>query len=59
MRLFRRLGGRFQILREFFSFLWENKLWWMIPMFLVLLFFGALVILASQSPVAPFIYTLF
>lgn len=46
------------MLKEFFTFLWEHKLWWMIPIFLVL-FRGSLIrVLAQGSPLAPFIYTL-
>ena len=44
---------------EVLSFLWQQKLWWMIPMVTVLLLFGLLLIFASASGVGPFIYTLF
>ncbi|HJL70493.1 MAG: DUF5989 family protein [Anaerolineales bacterium] len=44
---------------EVLSFLWQQKLWWMIPMVTVLLVFGLLLIFASASGVGPFIYTLF
>lgn len=44
---------------ELLSFLWQQKLWWMIPMVTVLLAFGFLLIFASASGVGPFIYTLF
>jgi len=47
------------IVRELFSFLWKRKLWWLIPMFVVIVLFGILLIFAQGSPVAPFIYTLF
>jgi hypothetical protein len=49
------LGTAGQIL----NFLWQRKLWWLIPMVAVLLLFGLLVIFASASGVGPFIYTLF
>jgi hypothetical protein len=45
--------------REFWQFIWARKLWWMVPMIIVLLVFGTLVILAQSSSVAPFIYVLF
>lgn len=54
-----RATGRIGIAAEFVHFLWERKLWWMIPMVLVLVGFGMLLILAQGSPIAPFIYTLF
>jgi len=50
---------RFGIAGELFSFLWSNKRWWMLPMVGVLFLFGALLILAQSSAIAPFIYTLF
>jgi len=51
----RKLG----VMRELLVFLWERKLWWLMPMVLVLLVFGLLLIFAQSSAVAPFIYTLF
>jgi hypothetical protein len=47
------------IVGEILGFLWERKLWWLIPMVTVLIIFGLLIVFASASPVAPFIYTLF
>ena len=44
---------------EFLVFLWRRKLWWLIPMIVMLLLFGLLLIFASASGVGPFIYTLF
>lgn len=54
-----RVSDRISILAEFVEFLWERKLWWMIPMMVVLVLFGALLILTQSSAIAPFIYTLF
>lgn len=45
-------------LREFIDFLRDNKKWWLLPIVIVLLVFGALV-LVSGTAAAPFIYTLF
>lgn len=44
---------------EVLVFLWRRKLWWLIPMVTVLLLLGLLLIFATTSGVAPFIYTLF
>ena len=44
---------------QLLNFLWQRKLWWLIPMVAVLLLFGLLLIFASASGVGPFIYTLF
>lgn len=51
--------ARMGILGELLSFLWQRKLWWLIPMILVIMLFGVLLIFAQGSAVAPFIYTLF
>jgi hypothetical protein len=48
-------GGFFRDLR---GFLCQDKKWWLTPILLLLLLFGLLV-LASGTGVAPFIYTLF
>lgn len=47
------------IVGEILQFLWARKLWWLIPMVAVLLLFGLLLVFATSSGVAPFIYTLF
>lgn len=47
------------VVGEVIQFLWARKLWWLIPMVSVLLLFGLLLVFASSSGVAPFIYTLF
>jgi hypothetical protein len=44
---------------ELMVFLWERKLWWMIPMVTVLVLFGTLLVLAQGTALSPFIYTLF
>jgi len=44
---------------EILAFLWQRKLWWLIPMVTTLLLIGLVLIFASASGVAPFIYTLF
>jgi hypothetical protein len=53
------LQQRLGIAGELMSFLWERKLWWLIPMVFVLLVFGGLMITAQSSALGPFIYTLF
>ena len=46
------------LVREFMSFVIENKKWWLVPAFVVLLIAGVFVVL-SGTVLAPFIYTLF
>jgi hypothetical protein len=59
MRFIKAAGHRFGIAAELFSFFWGHKRWWMLPMLVTLFLFGALLILAQSSAIAPFIYTLF
>lgn len=59
MQALREMGDKFGIAGELLAFLWQRKLWWMIPIVVVLLFFGILIGFASASGVGPFIYTLF
>lgn len=50
---------RLGILGELLRFLWKRKLWWLIPMIVVLVLFAVMLVFAQGSVVAPFIYTLF
>lgn len=59
MRLKDSLTSRMGIIGELLSFFLHHKWWWLTPMILMLLLFGALVIFAQSSAIAPFIYTLF
>ena len=59
MRLLREMGARLSIGAELLAFLWERKMWWMIPLVMVLLVMGLLIGFGSASGVGPFIYTLF
>ncbi|MFH1999536.1 MAG: DUF5989 family protein [Planctomycetota bacterium] len=47
--------------QEFFTFLKENKIWWITPTVLILLVVLAFIILTSMNgnSEAPFVYTLF
>jgi hypothetical protein len=47
------------LVREFWDFLRVRKKWWLGPIVLVLVLFGALVVFTQGSAVAPFIYTIF
>jgi hypothetical protein len=46
-------------LAEFWEFLKVRKKYWLLPIILVLAFFGILIVLSQGSAVAPFIYTIF
>jgi len=47
------------VVGELLVFFWNNKRRWLIPMIIILFLFGALILLAQSSAIAPFIYTLF
>jgi hypothetical protein len=53
------MASNFGVTKELLGFLWQRKLWWLIPMMIVLMLFGLLLIFASASGIGPFIYTLF
>jgi len=57
-RMMRGFIDRSGILGELLSFLWQRKLWWLIPVVVLLVAFSVLLILGSTG-IAPFIYTLF
>ncbi len=46
-------------LRDLWDFMKVRKKFWLAPIIIVLLIFGALIVLTSGSAIAPFIYTLF
>jgi len=47
------------IFTEFWEFIKLRKRFWLLPIVIVLLLFGALIIFTESSTVAPFIYALF
>ena len=47
------------IIVELFEFAVNNKKWWLVPIITFLVVFGALIILAEGSVLAPFIYAIF
>lgn len=60
MRVLQRLADRFGIAGSLLRYFWRRKLWWMVPMVIVLLCVGLLLVIAvEQAAIAPFIYVLF
>jgi hypothetical protein len=59
MSLIKKMIERWGIFGELISFLWEQKLWWIIPMVVVLVIFAFVLIFAGNTGLAPFVYTLF
>jgi len=46
-------------LKDLWGFLKQRKKFWLLPFIVIVLMFGALMVFASGSAIAPFIYTLF
>ena len=44
---------------EFWEFLKIRKKFWLLPIVITLVLFGALIVFTESSAIAPFIYTLF
>ena len=57
--LYKKTKSKLGIIGNFFGFLWERKLWWMIPLILILFLIGFILVMTQGSALAPFIYTLF
>jgi uncharacterized protein DUF5989 len=47
------------LLGELWAFMRVRKKWWLGPIVVVLVLFGALLVLSQGSALAPFVYTLF
>jgi hypothetical protein len=55
----KKIKSNLSIIRELLAFLWQNKLWWMIPMVVIFILLGFFIIFTQSAAVVPFIYTLF
>jgi hypothetical protein len=49
----------FEFFKDLLGFLRERKKYWLLPIIIILLFFGVLIVLTSGTAIAPFIYTIF
>lgn len=58
-QFFRGMFYNFTMFRDLMSFLWEERLWFLIPAVALLVLFGLLLIFGTASGLAPLIYTLF
>ena len=59
MKITEKISSNFSIVTELFEFLWKRKMWWLIPIVVVLISFGLLMIFTQATAIGPFIYTLF
>ena len=51
--------SKLRIIGDYFAFLRQQKKWWLLPIVVALVLFGALIVLSQGSALAPFIYALF
>jgi len=57
--LFRSVGEGFRTIGEMLRLFASGPRWWLFPLVVFLLLFGILLLLATATPVGPFIYALF
>jgi hypothetical protein len=48
-----------RVVSEFWTFLRQEKKYWLMPIVVVFVLFGLLIVFSQSSAIAPFIYTLF
>jgi len=53
------MAGNKSLLGETWSFMLQNKAWWLTPIFVLLILVGVLIVVGQSSAVSPFIYALF
>ena len=51
--------AKLAIMKEFWDFLKVCKKWWLLPIIVLMVLFGALIVFTEGSAIAPFIYALF
>jgi hypothetical protein len=51
--------SRRRVLSDLWSFLRQEKKYWLVPIVVVFILFGLLIVFSQSSALAPFIYTLF
>jgi hypothetical protein len=46
------------LIGEIILFIWQKKLWWLIPLLIMLLLASALIFMTQSSAISPFVYAL-
>ena len=59
MGIVKKLVSKLGIFSELMYFLWKRKLWWLMPIVILLVIFGLILVFTEGSAIAPFIYSLF
>lgn len=58
-KIFRMIKTNFGIIGSLFGFMTGRKLYFFIPMMVILVIFAIFIMLSTNPAIAPFIYTLF
>ena len=58
MSIFGQLTAGGSTVAELFAYFWERKLWFMIPLLVLILLLGLLLIFAHSSAASPWLYPL-
>lgn len=45
------------IFKDLLSFLWQRKIWWLIPLIILFILFIGVLLIESSAGLAPFVYT--
>jgi Na+-translocating ferredoxin:NAD+ oxidoreductase RnfD subunit len=56
MSVLSQVSTRVATVSEVFCFLWQRKLWWLIPLAMLIFVLGLLFVIAQLSSVAPWMY---
>ena len=48
-----------EFLKDLWGFIKQRKKYWLVPIILTFIIFGALILFTSGTAISPFIYTLF
>lgn len=59
MKILKGFFSRSEEAKELIEFFWKAKMWFLIPIIIIILLFGFILIFAQTTGIAPFIYTLF
>lgn len=54
-----RWTSRVTLIGRLCAYLWRERLWWLVPMVVMLFTIGGFLLFTQSSAVAPFMYTLF
>ncbi len=59
MNFFKGFFSRSGEAKELIEFFWKERMWFLIPIIIIILLFGFVLMFAQATGIAPFIYTLF